>query len=316
MSDLPELSRSIRVQGVRRPLLALLCLGFLLCGLSMPAISQTASEPSGPASTLSNLQLLPVWEFGVGAGHYAGFDYPASDDGNRRTVALPFFIYRGPRWRLGGGGLSAVAIEQPRVRLDLSIGGSLNASSAGNRARAGMPDLDFLFEIGPQIQVSLLQREMSRGGSLQIQFSAELRAVLSTDFRQVRARGAVIEAGFGGVYRDFRRSGIDLLASVKTSLASERLQDYFYEVGEEHATSVRPSFDARAGYLETGVFAGVGLSPMDKVRLFAGVFTDWFEGARNDDSPLFETDSSTGFAIGVIWTLKQSRERVGVVDMG
>lgn len=262
------------------------------------------------------VQRRPVWEFGIGGGYFSGFDYPASNDNNRRAIALPFFVYRGPQWRFGGGGIRAVAIEQPRIKLDLSIGGSLNANSQGNSAREGMPDLDFLFEIGPQLEVSLLDRAMPSGGRVQLRFSSELRAVVSTDFGSLEGRGVVLEAGFGVNYRNVRNSGIDLLAALQSTYASERLQDYFYEVEPRFATESRPGFDAKGGYLESGVFTGIGLSPRKNLRLFMGVFSGWFDGARNEDSPLFETRSSTGFAIGLVWTIKKSRRMVDVVELG
>ncbi|MGQ7845545.1 MipA/OmpV family protein [Granulosicoccus sp. 3-233] len=266
--------------------------------------------------TASTVQRRPVWEFGIGGGYFSGFDYPASSDSNRRGIALPFFVYRGPQWRFGGGGIRAVAIEQPRIKLDLSMGGSLNANSQGNSAREGMPDLDFLFEIGPQLEVGLLDRTMPSGGRVQLRFSAELRAVMSTDFRRMDGRGVVLEAGFGVNYRNFRQSGIDLLAALQSTYASERLQDYFYEVAPVHATEARPRFDAQGGYLESGLFAGIGLTPHRNLRLFMGVFSGWFDGARNEDSPLFETETSTGFAVGLVWTLKKSRRMVDVVELG
>lgn len=268
--------------------------------------------PLGPPSVLRR----PVWEFGIGGGYFSGFDYPASSDNNRRAIALPFFVYRGPQWRFGDGGIRAVAIERPRIKLDLSIGGSLNANSAGNSAREGMPDLDFLFEIGPQLEVSLFDQAMPSGGRVQLRFSSELRAVLSTDFSGLDDRGVVAEAGLGLTYRNVRNSGIDLLASLQSTYASERLQDYFYEVAPEFATETRPTFDAEGGYLESGLFTGIGLTPHQNLRLFVGLFSGWFDGARNEDSPLFETTSSTGFAVGLVWTIKKSRRMVDVVELG
>ena len=98
----------------------------------------------------------PVWELGVGAAFFSGHDYPASDDPNDTALALPFFVYRSERVRVQGGGVGAVAIERPRFKLDVSLGGSLNAESSGNAAREGLPDLDFLFELGPRLNIFCL----------------------------------------------------------------------------------------------------------------------------------------------------------------
>lgn len=258
----------------------------------------------------------PSWEFGVGGGYFSGFDYPASKDENQRLIALPFFIYRTPVFRLGGGGVRAVAIERPRVKLDLSIGGSLNASSDGEGVREGLPDLDFLFEIGPQLEVRLFDRTMQGGGRLQGRFTSELRAVFATNFKNVSSQGLVAELGFGVNYGNVRGSGIDLITALDVSFANEKLQDYFYEVDPEFVTDSRAAFDAKGGYLETKLFAGFGIRPLRNVRVFTGVFTGLFEGARNQDSPLFETTTQTGFALGIVWTIKTSDTYVDIVDLG
>lgn len=275
-------------------------------------IADTKSLRVTPAS----VQRRPVWEIGVGGGYFSGFDYPASKDANQRFLALPFFIYRSPQFRFGGGGIRAVAVERPRLKLDLGVAASLNASSEGNSVREGMEDLNFLFEIGPQLELSLSDRAMPSGGRVLVRFNAELRAVLETDFRRINHRGLVAELGLGINYRNVKRSGIDLLAAISTSYGSERLQDYFYEVDPEFATDTRPVFNAKGGYLETKVFGGLGFRPRKHVRVFVGMFSGLYDGARNQKSPLFETTSSTGFAIGFVWTIKTSSRFIDIVDMG
>ena len=278
--------------------------------------SQEAAGSERTVVTPATVQRRPVWEFGVGGGYFSGFDYPASKDANQRFLALPFFIYRSPQFRFGSGGVRAVAVERPRLKLDLGVAASLNASSEGNSVREGMEDLNFLFEIGPQLELSLVDRAMPTGGRVQVRFNAELRAVLETDFRKINNRGLVAELGLGINYRNVKRSGIDLLAAISTSYGSERLQDYFYEVDPEFATDTRPVFDAKGGYLETKIFGGLGFRLRRNVRVFVGMFTGLYEGARNRQSPLFETTSSTGFAIGFVWTIKTSRRYIDIVDMG
>lgn len=258
----------------------------------------------------------PRWEVGVGAGFFRGYDYPASNDQNRRMIALPFFIYRTRSIRFGGGGIRAVAIENPRVKLDLSVGGSLNASSSGDGVREGMPDLDFLFEIGPQLEVRLLDEVIDERSRLQSRFTSELRAVFVTDFKSVDQQGLVAEAGFDINLRNVRGTGIDVGAGISLTYANEKLQDYFYEVQPEFVTAERAAFDAKGGYLETKVSVGLGVRPRHNVAIFLGAFTGLYKGAENEDSPLFETDTQTGFALGVVWTIKRSRSMVEIVELG
>ena len=58
-------------------------------------------------------------------------------------------IYRGDIFSVGDeGAFRALAFANDRVELDLSLGASLPANSEDDADRRGMPDLDFLFEVG------------------------------------------------------------------------------------------------------------------------------------------------------------------------
>ena len=290
-------------------------LGHQLSANSAPTSNSNGDTNSEAQRKLTSVTRLPSWEFGVGGGYFSGFDYPASNNENKRIIALPFFIYRTPVFRLEGGGVRAVAIENPRVKLDLSVGGSLNASSNGG-VREGMPDLDYLFEIGPQLEVRLFDRNMATGGRFRGHFTSELRAVFATDFSKVSTQGLVAEVGVGVNYDNVRGSGIDLITAIDITFGNEKLQDYFYEVDPEFVTESREAFDAKGGYLETKLFAGIGIRPLRNVRVFTGFFTGLYDGARNQASPLFETTMQTGFVLGIVWTIKTSDTYVDTVDLG
>jgi hypothetical protein len=278
------------------------------------------SDASDSVAVVSELALgvksRPRWEVGVGFGHIRGYDYPASKDHNRRSIALPFFVYRTRSLRFGGGGIRAVAIENPLIKLDLSVGGSLNANSSGGGVREGMPDLDFLFEFGPQLEVRMRDEVIDGGSRLQSRFTSEIRAVFVTDFDEVDRQGLVAEAGLDINLRNVKGSGIDIGAAIEFTYANEKLQDYFYEVPAQYATPARPEFDAKGGYLESKLKFGMGFRPYNNIVVFLGAFTGLYGGAANEDSPLFDTTSQTGFAIGVVWTIAKSRTMVEVVELG
>ena len=257
----------------------------------------------------------PRWEVGVGGGWLQSFDYPGSEDPNERGLALPFAIYRGPVFRLGDGGVRAMAIERPRVQLALSIGGSLSSSTESDGVRAGMPDLDYLFELGPRLRFVLADRPAGDGGRFQASLSLAARAVASTDFEGVEGRGALGELALVVARRRVAGSRFDLIARVDAKFADDRLHEYFYEVEPRFASPERPAFDAGGGYLGAGANLGVAFRPTERVRLFAGLAHERFDGAANRDSPLFETDATTAVAVGFAWTVFRSRARVDVIDV-
>ena len=260
------------------------------------------------------LEDKPRWEFGVGGGYLSGFDYPASEDPNRRGIALPYFIYRSPVLRVGDGGIGAVAVERPRVRLDLSLGGSLSSSSEGNSARESMPDLDYLFEIGPKLDVQLLDRRSARYGRTVVGWSSKIRGVLVTDFAGLDSAGFVFATGFKLGQREIFNTSVDLISNLEATFATEKLHDYFYEVAPRFETAERAAYDASGGYLGTRLLLALAYRPRPDIRLFAGVQLGQYSDSASDDSPLFESTSSTGFAVGFAWRIFQSGDSVQVLD--
>ncbi len=256
----------------------------------------------------------PRWEYGFGAASVSVPDYPSSPRSSSRSLVLPYFIYRGERVRMQGGGVNAVAIENPRITLDLSIGGSLNADSSSNPLRVGMPDLDYLFEIGPRLQVRFLDRQTGDGMRSRMNWSSALRAVLSTDFSSLSGQGAVLSSKLNYRLDGLFDPRLSMLLSVGPVWASERLHDYFFEVDPQFVTADRAQFDASAGYLGTDVRVGMSFKVRPNIRLVAGLAASVHDGSANTDSPLYERDNTSGFALGLVWQIKRSAGTVRVID--
>ena len=283
-------------------------------------------EQSSPNSILKNIKgffaldeqttlvTKPVWELGVGAAYFSGHDYPASNDPNETGLALPFFVYRSERLRVQGQGVGAVAIERPRFKLDVSIGGSLNAESSGNAAREGLPDLDFLFELGPRLNVALSRRLHANGAVSTWRWLNSLRGVVSTDFSGVNGRGYLFKSELEWKHDNAFGSAVDLQLQLDAQWATRNLHDYFYTVATEFATPSRAAFRARSGYLGTTASIGLGYRISPALRFFTAVQFENFSGAANSDSPLFETENTINFAMAFVWTLRSSEQSITVFD--
>ena len=279
-------------------------------------VTESGSEPV-PEVTAARvgLQGRPKWEVGVGAGFFDGFDYPGSLDSNRRRFGLPFFIYRSKRFRFGGGGVSAVTIEKPRFRLDWSVAASLNASTQDNSVRDGLEPLDFLFELGPQIIWRAVDTTIASGTEVRVDWSTKLRGVVSTDFASLAGQGFVFETTVAGRLQNFfNQRRVALFGALSARAGTEQLNDYFYEVPVEFVTSTRPAFDASGGLIDIQATLGVGLNLPKRVRVFIATTTGFFAASANRDSPLHEAVSTTSVAVGIVWTIFQSKARVGVLE--
>lgn len=272
-----------------KPVLSLIALQ--IC-FSLPA-AVSAAEP---------LQQKPLWELGFGAGSLYAPDYPAASERRLRSLALPYIVYRGEVFRMGDGqSARAVAFANNRVELDLSIDAAFDADSEENALRSGMPDLDYMVQVGPQLTVKLKDFQFAQNGTGALVLALQARAVLSSDLRSIDQQGYVFEPmlryrQYGLLSPDF-----DLTVSVKPLWASADLHAYFYDVAPRYVRTDRPAFRSDKGYFGTDVNFYGSYRLNAKASLFLGLQTTFQQGAVNADSPLFKKRFTAGMGAGFIY---------------
>ncbi len=249
----------------------------------------------------------PLFEIGAvgGAGYVP--NYPASDESSVEAIALPYLVYRGEIIRAGDRGLVRGRIVRRRnVELDVSLSGSFSTDSDDNDARQGMPDLDYLVEVGPRLQLTLARAKRWA----KVELELPLRAVFSTDLSSVDHRGFVFAPELAYQHENVLRTGTQLKLSLGAKFADEELQDYFYEVDERFATSARPAFDAGFGYLGSRLQLLASRPFGKRFTVFAAGAIDLHQGAANEDSPLFRDEVTYSAGIGLIWSFYRSDRTV------
>ncbi len=246
-------------------------------------------------------EALPLWEFGVGGGVGEVPNYPASSERNFIALAAPYFIYRGDVLRIGGGGgARAVMLDDRDFEVDISVGGAFAADSDENTVREGMPELDFLFEIGPQLVYRIKDYQFAGGGNARLNLRLQARAVFSTDFERVDDRGYVFEPQLAYQQRGTLFPDTALNASISVVYASEKLHDYFYQVDAEFVTAERPLFDAHAGFLGAESNLSFAFPIRKNIRGFLGTTVRYHSGSANEESPLFEKDVTYSIGAGFV----------------
>lgn len=251
----------------------------------------------------------PLWEVGAAVGVGVTPDYPGADQSGFRWIGLPYVVYRGEFLRLGeegGGAARGVFVDNDRYEFDISLRGAFPTDSDDNDAREGMPDIDWIGEIGPNVRVKLGQY-----GPGEMRVHLPLRAVFSTDFSSTADyRGVVFNPTLVYDVEDLGGRDLDMTFTLGPVFATERLHDYFYEVDPRYATSSRSEYDADGGYMGSRMGFGVGYQLTEKLRLFGGASLDYYGGAANSDSPLLKSDLNASVGAGVIWTFWESDRRV------
>ena len=267
------------------------------CLLGVEAQAQDTDPNAAPAK--------PLWELGVAAGGTYSPDYPAADENSLHGLALPYVIYRGDHLRLGKDSIAkGVFFDNEYAELNVSLAASFNTNSSDNNARRGMPDLDYLGEIGPQLKIKLGELY---GAKTELQLP--VRAVFSTDFSRVDHRGYLFNPRFSCVRQNIFNSGIDMNSSIGSSLATKKLQEYFYRVEPRYATATRPAYEADGGYLGSKITLGLSYGITDRVRVYAGGQVAYYGGAANEDSPLFRQKVNASIHAGFTWSFFQSDTR-------
>ena len=244
------------------------------------------------------------WEAGFAAGGGRLPDYPGADQSHWRGIVAPVLFYRGPILSVDRTGVRGRVFESPRLQFELTATAAFNARSNG--ARAGMPDLDYLFGIGPQLVVKNLF-----DGPGEPSLHLKLRAMYSTDFHRIDAHGATFIPELRWRFRAPWPERASLGFALEPTWASAAFGRYFYEVRPDQATPGRPAYRARAGYLGTEATATLTRRESRTLSWFVAATAMSLHGAANEASPLLRARSNFSVGAGVIWTPWQSGARAG-----
>ncbi len=248
---------------------------------------------------------IPLWELGLAAGGFYTPDYPAAEKNSLHGLILPYVIYRGDFLRLGKDSiLKGVFIDNDFVEFDISVAASFNSDSNDNDARRGMPDLDYLFEIGPQLKIKLGD---FHGGKAELLLP--IHAVFSTDISRIDHRGFVLKPTITYKKRNVFNSLIDMYSSVGVSFASQKLHEYYYAVEPQYATPTRHAYESDGGYLGSRIAIGLSYGITERIQATVAGGIGYYGGTANTNSPLFRQNTNGYINAGLTWSIIQSDMR-------
>jgi outer membrane protein len=247
-------------------------------------------------------QQLPLWELGVFGGGAVTPAYPGSAERSSRALALPFLLYRGDVVRVDQQGIGARLVRSDRVELDVGLAASFPARSTDVPARAGMPNIGTLLEVGPRVKITLARPAPNS----RIRLDLPLRAV-------VEARGGWRSQGFTFEPKVmYEASGPQEHWTFDTNVGvvfgNRQINRYFYDVQPEFATPERPAYQADPGLMlvRFGVSGSRLLNADLKVYGFARY--ENYASAANRNSPLMQRSSGASAGIAFAWTFARSSE--------
>ena len=255
----------------------------------------------------------PTFEFGVAAAALQVPAYPSSAVKNDRFFGAPWFIYRGDRVQVKEGGVELKAFQSEKLIIDVGIGAALGSDASDTPLRAGLPDLDFIFQLGPRFTVPLLDETVD-GIRTRFNWVSALRFAVSTDFRSLDYQGPLATTELRFRKTGFKNNNLEFNASIGATWLGDDLMDYFFSVDPRFAVATRPAFDADAGFLSLELGAGIVYKPTPKLTTALVFGVTSHEGSGIDESPLFEESITTQALLAVSYTIFRSKRLVRVLD--
>lgn len=185
-------------------------------------------------------------DLGVGPLVVVGHHYRGSDQGKIWIFPIPYFSYKSSRLEAEPSFVRGILFHNPYFEFKLSLVPGLNVESKKNRAREGMPSLDYSLEAGPMAIVHLWREEEH---NLQLNFEVPVRESFATNMKRWRSAGLIAVPYFNLLYKPRHDHwNFDLEFSTGPMFASEKYHDRFYTVAPQYATPVRGAYQARGGY--------------------------------------------------------------------
>ena len=247
---------------------------------------------------------LPLWELGVLGGFARVSLYPGAGDYASLYLLFPYVYYRGKIFRSDRGGTRARLYSSKKTKLSLGFGGNLPSKNSEASIREGMPNLDFIFEIGPRLRFLKLFNKEGLEAGISIKKAS---SVASWNFY---SKGFTLSTslGYRGNINLYGKTTLFLRATVK---ATEKIyQEYFYNVPAAYQKPSRPIYNSKAGILSTRYFIGLLKSLMDgKWVNFIGLTVDDYSLAANKDSPIHTHNISYNIFYGLRLKLFESERR-------
>jgi outer membrane protein len=249
----------------------------------------------------------PLWEIGFGGGVLSLPDYRGA--GQSHVYVYPFVLpfYRGSVLRSDEEGIRGLFFKSDRVKLDVSLDGSVSVGSGQDPARAGMSDLAPTVQIGPMFRYLLWGRSNGRAQALSLDLPVRAAFAIHSGVEHI---GYTAYPSL--TYRQDLRFGSQawqLRLSGGPMWGSKAYNSYFYQVPPEDAIPGRPAYDADAGYGGLRLLGNLYHRQGNFLVSFYAVF-DSVKGAVFHDSPLVQRD--TGLTVGFLlsWFLVRSHQMV------
>jgi len=274
--------------------IGIVCFIMLCLSLSIvPTITQAEEEKKE----------LPLWEMGLAAGVFSIPHYVGSDQRYTLPLAAPYIVYRGDIIRADSDGLRGRLFDKNGISLDLDFSFGLPVRSS-NRARQGMPDINLVGQVGPQINVLLEDNNQS---SLSLHLPWRFAMDTSPSYL-----GWLIEPSVRYKRYDLLPEPHKMTLRIEAGLlyASQHYNHTYYGVDPIYATANRLTYQAKQGMHSYFADTSLHYNIDNNLSIAAVVRMRSLAGSVNRNSPLIRQNYYFSAGIGMVWSFVFSDETV------
>ncbi len=252
----------------------------------------------------------PLWEVGFGVGAIVFNDYRGADTSHVYPLPVPYIVYRGKFLKSDYDGVRGQFLSNRFVEVKLSLNATTPVNSRDTDARAGMPDLQPTFEVGPEVDVHLW-KSADRRVRFDLQVPVRRAITLTTRPGAIGWFAApCLDLDFFSI-EGYRGWNAGMQAG--PVFADRAYNRHFYEVAPQYATTGRPAYAAPGGFAGTEFLLSTSRKfPHFWVFVFARY--DSLSGASFSASPLVRSRSYWLGGVGIAWMIGHSNRYVHVAE--
>ncbi len=280
------------------------CLVILSC-FAFTSQAKQATEQS--IKTDEGQQKKATIEVGIGAFAMHLPQYLGSDQSDSYLVPLPYFYYLDDDFKVDRNQFTGKLWQDDNFYLDLSASGGVKVNSEDNPARTDMPDLDWVFELGPSIKYYFTGDPQQNS-----YFYAEFftRKATATDFSSVTNVGwrygpsITYQQAFSAAWLNQGKGEFEFTTRANINFSDSRYINYYYGVASQYQQSTRQAYQSDGGYAGSDISFGLTYKVND---WWLGGFARYYylSGAEYETSPLVKQHSNWSLGFGIAWIFYQ-----------
>lgn len=226
---------------------------WLFCGIVVP-ITANATTEGATCNVLAEMDCSDNSAdnnsgnlvLGVGIGSAVGVpEYIGSDETRNFLLPLPYISYNGPRLKVSQSGITGKLFNSDKWFLSLSLSGAIPVSSDDNAARAGMEDLEAVFEFGPSLKYFFVGND-NADDALFFDFNFRQARTISFDSLGINASPSLVWRN--KLTSEFFGGELKFTSRLRTEFVSGTYANYFYGVTQRNVTDFRQAYETKGGF--------------------------------------------------------------------